>query len=298
MISANDLSAPELAALLHFHADAGVEWMLEDVAIDRFAEFEAMRAEQGKRPQPADRDAGSGPAPSAARPQASVNGSAGRQAAPARPAREAAPSAAVTIPDSQAVAEAEFAASSARSLDELRAAMEAFNGCNLKNSARSLVFASGNPKPAVMAIGAMPNADDDREGHPFSGRQGAMLDRMLAGIGIDRASVLVTNVIPWRPPGNRVPSVRESDICRPFIERQIALAEPNHVLIFGNFAARFFFGGTETIHEMRGVWREIHIGGRNVPAFATLHPLDLIAAPISKRLAWQDLLAFRKGVAV
>src|SRR5690606_16335646 len=115
------------------------------------------------------------------------------------------------------------------------------------NSARGLVFAAGNERPSVMVIGPMPNADDDREGLPFAGRQGAMLERMLAGIGIARADALLTNVIPWRPPGNRVPSPRETDICRPFIERQIALAEPNHLLILGNFAARFFFGGSETI---------------------------------------------------
>ncbi|MCF3642859.1 uracil-DNA glycosylase, partial [Rhizobium sp. TRM95111] len=171
----------------------------------------------------------------------------------------------------------------------------AFNGCNLKNSARGLVFADGNPKPDVMIVGPMPNADDDRDGLAFSGRQGAMLERMLQGIGLSRSAVLLTNVIPWRPPGNRVPSPREADICRPFIERQIALAEPNRLLILGNFAARFFFGGPETIHQVRGLWREIHIGGRSIPAFATLHPQDLLSAPISKRLAWQDMLVFHAG---
>lgn len=174
--------------------------------------------------------------------------------------------------------------------------MEAFNGCNLKTSARCLVFAEGNAKPAVMVIGAMPNADDDRDGQPFSGRQGAMLDRMLAGIGLARADILLTNVVPWRPPGNRPPSQREADICRPFIERQIALAEPNHLLVLGNFAARFLFRSNDTIHQLRGEWREIDVSGRAIPAFATLHPQDLVTAPISKRLAWQDLLAFRAGL--
>jgi len=202
----------------------------------------------------------------------------------------------VAIPDSQAVAEAEFAASSARSLEELRTAMEAFNGCNLKTSARCLVFAEGNAKPAVMVIGAMPNADDDRDGQPFSGRQGAMLERMLAGIGLARADLLLTNVVPWRPPGNRPPSQREADICRPFIERQIALAEPNHLLILGNFAARFLLRSNDMIHQLRGEWRQIEVSGRSIPAFATLHPQDLVTAPISKRLAWQDLLAFRAGL--
>ena len=278
MIPVRDLSPAELAALLHFHADAGVEWLLEEEAVDRIAEFEAMRAARGlpaQQEQPAPRQP---PARQETRTPA------------------AAPLAAVAIPDSQAVAEAERAAAGAQTLDELRMAMDAFNGCNLKTSARCLVFAEGNPRPEIMVIGAMPNAEDDRDGQPFAGRQGAMLDRMLAGIGLDRTRLLLTNVVPWRPPGNRPPSQREADICRPFVERQIALAEPRHLLILGNFAARFFFRATETIHQLRGEWREVEVAGRTVPAFATLHPQDLVSAPVSKRLAWQDLLAFRAGL--
>ncbi|QRI64402.1 uracil-DNA glycosylase [Shinella sp. PSBB067] len=284
MNAARDLDPQQLRSLLHFYADAGVEWLLEEEAVDRIAEFEAMRAARGA---PAQREAA--PAVQApARPAPARQ----EQARPAAPA----PMPNVAIPDSQAVAEAEFAAGSARSLEELRAAMTAFNGCNLKASARCLVFAEGNAKPSVMVIGAMPNAEDDRDGQPFSGRQGAMLDRMLAGIGLARADLLLTNVVPWRPPGNRPPSQREADICRPFIERQIALAEPNHLLILGNFAARFLLRSNETIHQLRGQWREIEVSGRTFPAFATLHPQDLMTASISKRLAWQDLLAFRAGL--
>lgn len=284
MNTARDLNPDQLRSLLHFYADAGVEWLLEEETVDRIAEFEAMRAARGVAPQ---REA-------APVPQAPVRQAPARQEQP-RPAAPA-PLTNVAIPDGQAVAEAELAASSAQSLDELRTAMEAFNGCNLKTSARCLVFAEGKAKPAVMVIGAMPNADDDRDGQPFSGRQGAMLDRMLGGIGLSRADLLITNVVPWRPPGNRPPSQREADICRPFIERQIALAEPNHLLVLGNFAARFLFRSNDTIHQLRGEWREITISGRNIPAFATLHPQDLATAPVSKRLAWQDLLAFRAGL--
>lgn len=291
MISASDLDAAELAALLAFHAEAGVEWLLEEQPVDRIAEFEAMRAAHAAR-----RSAGNA---AAGQPEASAAPGAADRSRPAssRPAREAAaPSPAIAIPDGQAVADAAFAASAARSLAELRTAMEAFGGCNLKHSARGLVFAEGNPNPNVMVIGPMPNADDDREGLPFSGRQGLMLDRMLGGIGLDRTEILLSNIIPWRPPGNRMPSGPESDICRPFIERQIELAEPGHLLILGNFAARFFFGSTQTIHQLRGQWRDVVVAGRKIPAFATLHPQDLAAAPISKRLAWQDLLAFRAGL--
>ena len=284
MNAARDLHPEQLRSLLHFYADAGVEWLLEEEAVDRIAEFEAMRAARGAQPRQEAAPAAQAPARQIPTRQ--------EQARPAAPA----PMPNVSIPDSQAVAEAEFAAASARSLDELRTAMEGFNGCNLKTSARCLVFAEGNAKPSVMVIGAMPNAEDDRDGQPFSGRQGAMLDRMLAGIGLARADLLLTNVVPWRPPGNRPPSQREADICRPFIERQIALAEPNHLLILGNFAARFLLRSNDTIHQLRGEWRDIEVAGRTVPAFATLHPQDLVTAPISKRLAWQDLLAFRAGL--
>lgn len=280
MNAARDLTAPQLRSLLHFYADAGVEWLLEEEPVDRIAEFEAMRAARG--------------AAAPAQPPARQAQAPARQDQPRAPAP--APLPAVAIPDSQAVAEAELAAGGARSLEDLRAAMDAFNGCNLKTSARCLVFAEGNARPSVMVIGAMPNADDDRDGLPFSGRQGAMLDRMLSGIGLARADLLLTNVVPWRPPGNRPPSQREADICRPFIERQIALAEPGHLLILGNFAARFLLRSNDTIHQLRGQWREIVVAGRAIPAFATLHPQDLATAPISKRLAWQDLLAFRAGL--
>ncbi|MCJ9747816.1 uracil-DNA glycosylase family protein, partial [Neorhizobium sp. SHOUNA12A] len=217
-----------------------------------------------------------------------------KRAAPAGRASAPPPaSAPVSVPDEQAVASARLAAESARSLDELKTALEAFNGCNLKNGARNTVFASGNPASGIMVIGPMPNADDDRDGIPFSGRQGQLLDRMLGAIGLSRDGALLTNVIPWRPPGNRMPSQAEMDICRPFLERQVALAEPKLLLLLGNFPARFFFGGNGTIHSMRGEWRDLSFGGITVSAIATLHPQELLAAPANKALAWQDLLMFK-----
>ncbi|WP_077962898.1 uracil-DNA glycosylase [Ensifer adhaerens] len=294
MISAHDLSPAELAALLAFHGDAGVEWLLEEEAVDRFAEFEAMKAARGNGRA----SAASGRAETPSQPAA-------RQAtAPAAPAqsrdvRATLPKAsapAVAIPDAQAIEEARFAAESARSLAELRVAMEGFAGCNLRNSARNLVFAEGDPASGVMIVGPMPYADDDRDGQPFAGRLGDMLTRMLAGIGLTRDNVLLSNVVPWRPPGNRVPTAREADICRPFIERQVALAEPKHLLLLGNFTARFFLGGNDTIHQLRGEWRELPIGGITVATLATLHPQDLVTAPVNKRFAWQDLLAFKARI--
>lgn len=189
--------------------------------------------------------------------------------------------------------QARFAAESARSLAELKTALEAFNGCNLKNSARSTIFASGDPASGIMVIGPAPGADDEREGMAFAGRQGQLLDKMLASIGLERSAILLTQIIPWRPPGNRMPSAAETEICRPFIERQIALAEPRAILLLGNYTARFFFGDNDTIHGLRGRWKEIAVAEQVIPAIASLHPQDLLTAPINKRLAWSDLLAFK-----
>ncbi|UXS00600.1 uracil-DNA glycosylase [Agrobacterium tumefaciens] len=293
MISAHDLSPAELAALLHFHADAGVDWLLEDQSIDRFAEFATSRparstarqeAPQGDR-QGNDRPAGS------AEPSRRPATASGRAAPPAPAIQQN-----VAVPDEQVVAAARFAAESARSIEELKTAVEAFNGCNLKNSARSTVFAEGSPASGIMVIGSMPDADDDREGIPFAGKTGLLLERMLAAIGLERSGIVLGNVVPWRPPGNRQPTQAEMDICRPFIERQIALYEPKHLLLLGNFTARFFFGGSGTIHTMRGQWRDIAAGHLVLPALASLHPQELLNAPASKSLSWQDLLAFRARI--
>ncbi|KQV63856.1 uracil-DNA glycosylase [Rhizobium sp. Root1220] len=285
MISVNDLSSGELAALLHFHADAGVEWLIEEEPVDRFAEFEAIKA--------ARRSAAPAPRAEESRPASSPSAPAAQQRhAPPETAQRPQPA----IPDGEAVQQARFAAEGARTLSELRTAIEGFNGCNLKHSARSTIFASGDSSSGIMVIGSAPGAEDDREGQPFAGRPGQLLDKMLAAIGLDRSRILLTQVIPWRPPGNRIASAAEMDICRPFIERQIALAEPKAILLLGNFAARVFFGESEMIHGLRGQWREIGIDGRSVPAIATLHPQDLLTAPINKRLAWNDLLAFQAKI--
>lgn len=294
MISAQDLSPAELAALLHFHADAGVDWLLEDTALDRFAEFAATRQSRApaREAEPRQSEAASS-APSRNSPQRTAPSSSARSNAAVQ-----APSVQtnVAMPDEQAIAAARFAAETARSLSELKSALESFNGCNLKNSARNTIFAEGDPSSGIMVIGPMPDADDDREGHPFMGKTGTLLDCMLAAIGLNRANLLLTNVVPWRPPGNRPPSAPEMEICRPFIERQVALAEPKVLLLLGNFTARFFFGSTGTIHSLRGQWRDVACGAGVVPAIATLHPQELLNAPASKSLAWQDLLAFQAHV--
>ncbi|MCY1664143.1 uracil-DNA glycosylase [Rhizobium sp. SL86] len=287
MTPAQDLSPGELTALLQFYADSGVEWLLEDEPVDRIAQFaeqKAARAAQKRAVAPA------------AGEQSRAAGTPQARSGQVAPARAAAPAPSVAVPDADAVAAAKAAAEAARTLGELKTALEAFSGCNLKNGARSTVFASGSPSSGIMVIGPMPSADDDRDGEPFAGRQGQMLDRMLSSIGLSRETVLLTNVVPWRPPGNRQPSPAEIEICRPFIERQIALAEPTHLLLLGNFPARFFLDGDGTIFNLRGTWREVAIAGLRMQALASLHPQDLITAPANKALAWQDLLLFRRSL--
>jgi uracil-DNA glycosylase family 4 len=283
MIQARDMTHAELAALLHFHAEAGVEWLVEDAPIDRIAAFAAEKA--------ARQAARAVPEPQAAASAQTQRGTSSNERQAARPAPSLS-SALPAIPDENAVAEARFAAESARSLTELKTAIESFASCNLKTSARSTISATGGAASGIMLIGPMPNADDDREGQAFSGRAGLLLDRMLAAIGQTRKTVTISTIIPWRPPGDRMPSVPECAICRPFIERQIALAAPKQVLVLGNFAARFFFGESGTIHALRGQWRSLGAGGHAVQSMATLHPQELLTAPASKALAWQDLLAF------
>ncbi|WP_137132777.1 uracil-DNA glycosylase [Rhizobium sp. FY34] len=287
MISARTLAPAEVAALLHFYADAGVEWLLEDEPVDRIAAFAAQQAAHAS--QKRERTAQPAEAPQAAARRAPG----GDRNAAAPPVRAPASATALAIPDAEAIASARLAASSAHSLEELKLALEAFGGCNLKNGARSTVFTDGNPAAGVMIIGPMPTADDDRDGVPFSGRQGQLLDRMLAAIGLSRQTALISNVVPWRPPGNRPPSAVEIDICRPFIERQIELAAPKHLLLLGNFTARYFFGEDGTIFNLRGEWRDLTFGNMTVPALASLHPQDLLTAPANKALAWRDLMLFR-----
>lgn len=280
MIENSQLAPAELAALLAFYAEAGVEFMLEDEPVDRFAEFERQKQARAQRPAAPD-------APAAARetPQPQP-----RSAAVAQP-RATAP---ILLPDAEAIAEARRLALSARDMETLREAILGFEHCNLKRGAKQTLFASGNPETGIMVVGAVPGADEDRDGTPFAGKAGELLDRMLASIGLDRGKVMLVNALPWRPPGNRSPYAAEMEICKPFLERQIELCAPKAVLILGNFATRYLLDGNAAIHLARGQWRDLKAGEHIVPALPSLHPQDLLLAPANKRLAWQDLLRFRK----
>ena len=185
-------------------------------------------------------------------------------------------------------------AAACASLVELEAALAAFDGCGLKETALHLCFADGNPEARLMLIGEAPGAEEDRQGKPFVGASGRLLDKMLATIGLDRTTVYITNVIYWRPPGNRSPTQAEIAACQPFLERQIALLRPDLMVFVGGIAARALLGVKEGVTKLRGrrfTYRAQD--GASTPALVMFHPAYLLRQPAQKRLAWRDLLAIR-----
>jgi DNA polymerase len=218
-----------------------------------------------------------------------------REAPRKLPTARPAPGAAIGPP---VVARACEIADAARTREELRAALEAFEGCPLKATATNLVFADGNPDAGLMLIGEGPGAEEDRAGLPFVGPSGQFLDRMLASIGLDRSQFLITNVIPWRPPGNRNPTDNEVLICLPFLLRHIALVRPRRLLLLGAMAMRSVTGTSEGIRRMRGRWLQVTVPGLDapIPALPTLHPAYLLRTPGAKRDAWADLITLRRAL--
>lgn len=197
-----------------------------------------------------------------------------------------------SLSGSDAIGDAMRTAAAARSLEDLKAAMEAFEGSALKRAATNTVFADGTPAGRVMFIGEAPGRDEDRIGKPFVGRAGQLLDKMLASIDLDRRrNCYITNVINWRPPDNRDPSPEEAAICLPFLRRHIELANPGIIVLLGAVAARHVMGITEGIMRTRGRWMEYRVGDAMVPVMPTLHPAYLLRQPAHKKLAWRDLQA-------
>ena len=186
-------------------------------------------------------------------------------------------------------------AQAATDLEMLRSKMAEFDGCALKRTATQLVFADGLPGSRIMLIGEAPGEGEDRIGRPFVGRAGQLLDRMLTAIGLDRQKVYIANVVPWRPPGNRTPTVQETQICLPFIERQIDLADPEYLVCLGGSAARALLGVHGGIMRARGSWFPYsRQTGRDIQALAMLHPAFLLRQPAHKRLAWADMRALAR----
>ena len=194
-----------------------------------------------------------------------------------------------------AALEGSRAADAAQTLEELRTTLAAFEGCTLKRTATNLVFADGNPDASVMIIGEAPGADEDRLGLPFVGVSGKLLDRMLSFIGLDRTSAYITNVLPWRPPGNRKPTQAEVAVCLPFIKRHVELANPKILVLAGGAAASTLLDTSEGISRIRGRWHDYSSPGLRHPiaALPTYHPAYLLRTPGQKRFAWRDLLALK-----
>ncbi len=285
----DDRETLDMEGLLRFYAEAGVDMPLSDTPIDRFAE--AQR--QPVRSAPAQQENRS--TSSADRPRAQQQQP--RQAATPSPTSRPV-QAASDVPDNAQIALAREAALQATTLDVLREKLAAFDGCNLKFTAKNLCFADGDPSSDIMFVGEAPGRDEDMEGLPFVGKSGQLLNRMIEAIGLKREGVYIANTIPWRPPGNRTPTPVETELCRPFIERQIELAAPKVLVALGGPAGKALTGATEGILRLRGNWK-VHRtpSGIEIPVMPTLHPAYLLRTPAQKRFAWRDFLAVKMKLA-
>lgn len=259
-------------ALLRWYIDAGVDEAIADAPVDRYALPQAAPA-----------------ARAAAAPATPIQPTAEPLPPPARK-----PPPLLSRSDVTQTARAQAAA--AKTLDELRAALDAFEGCALKGTAASTVFGDGNPAAPIMFVGEAPGGEEDRHGLPFVGPAGKLLDRMLAAIGLDRTGAYITNVLPWRPPGNRQPTDAEIAACLPFIERHIELVSPRVLVLVGGTSAKTLLGTNEGITKLRGRPFQYESAGmvRPIPARAIYHPAYLLRTPAQKRDSWADLLTIKK----
>lgn len=301
-----DQANRELEALLDFYLASGIDCLLETNPVDRFAETArlAERRAAGQGARPLDRTT-QGAGPAAAQAPFSRMPGADRtypQAAPAASVPQQGSEASgggisAVLPNASAVESARDAARNVSTLDELRACLEGFDGCNLRLTAKNLVFADGNPQARVMFVGEAPGRDEDLQGKPFVGRSGQLLDKMLKAIGLDRSGAYIANVVPWRPPGNRTPTPQETEICKPFILRQIELVNPDILVFLGSASAKTLLGTQEGIRKLRGRWMEFSTGSAEISCVATYHPAYLLRSPLEKRQTWQDFLSIKQKLA-
>ncbi len=293
----------DLLSFLDFHVAAGVDAALDETPHDRFAEPEALRRtvreasepeEPTRRALPAEPVQAAPPRQEALR-QDSLRQEAPRQEAPRAETPSTYGRSAAAAPG-EAAGDARELAATAASLEELEGLLARFESCALRFTAKNLVFADGNPQARVMFVGEAPGADEDRVGKPFMGRSGQLLDRMMAAIGLDRSNAYVGNVVPWRPPGNRNPTPQEIATCKPFIERQIALADPDILVCLGGVATQALAGTKDGILKSRGRWFPYRTVKREIRLLATLHPAYLLRQPLQKRLAWRDFRTLRAAL--
>jgi len=284
MLYSGPMSDPRtLAAALDWQIEAGADEAIGEAAVDRYAE--AAKAKAAARPEAR---------PPSPAPSPSVDPT---PPPPAEPPRR--PAAAPLVPAGAQADSAREIAGRCATLAELREAVAAFEGCALKATATNTVFADGDPAGDVMFIGEAPGADEDRQGLPFVGVSGQLLDRMIAFIGLKRgeagrAGAYISNMLFWRPPGNRNPTAEEIASCLPFVYRHIELAGPRVLVFVGGTAAKTMLETTTGIMRLRGQWHEFMTpGGIAIPAMPTFHPAYLLRSPAGKREAWRDLLAIQ-----
>ena len=260
---ADSPSRAEIIDMLRQHVEAGCTDMLADAPVNHFAVSAPQRLKKAPPETPSEVTA------------------------------LATPEAPITLD-----ADTADVAASVASLDGLRQAIEKFDGCPLKKTAKNTVFCDGVAGANIMLIGEAPGQDEDRQGKPFVGRSGQLLDAMLAAIGISRTENLyISNVVPWRPPGNRTPSVDEIAICKPFIARHIALAKPDILLLVGNISNKTLLDTQTGITKLRGHWQNYEADGLNIPALPLLHPAYVLRRPEAKADMWADLCQLQKRLA-
>jgi DNA polymerase len=290
MAATMPLSVDQALALLQWQVEMGADEAIGAAACDRLAPAS---------PQP-------DPPPPAREGVRRASGEpAAAMTAPARPAASSRTPAVIAPPRSLSESAAEPAqsaralAAQAGSIAALAAIIAGFDACPLKRTATNTVFIDGNPEAPVLIIGEAPGADEDRIGRPFVGRAGQLLDRMLAAIGLDRTGVQITNVIYWRPPGNRKPTAAEIASCLPFVFRHIVLSRPKLLVLAGGTAASSLLDTTEGITRLRGRWFDLAIPGLDakLPTLPMFHPAFLLRSPERKREAWRDLLALKARLA-
>ncbi len=282
MTGGRDMDAEMAARLLEWQLEMGADEAILNAPVDRLS------------PPPA------APAPSAPAEQAPPP-PATRAPAPQSPAAMPAPPAAEQT--SPAVAEQARRAAECATLEEIYAALDAMKDFPLRRTATHTVHTDGHPQARVMLIGEAPGRDEDRLGRPFVGRSGQLLDRMLEAIGLDRKAedperaVLISNVIFWRPPGNRKPTEAEAAHCLPWLIRTIEIVQPEFIVCLGATPAQRLTGRTQGILKLRGNWLEYELGERRIPLLPTLHPAYLLRQPVQKRLAWRDFLSLKLRLA-
>ncbi len=267
------MSEENVRELMRWYLDAGVDETVSDEPVDRFI---ATEQKIGRASEPAKTP----PAKPQNNPRQKTQETALPQGAEA------------------AIHDAVGLATAANSVDDLRAVLETFEGCPLKKTATNLVFTDGNPAAKIVFIGEGPGADEDRQGLPFVGPSGQLLNRMLASIGLDRQSVLISNTVFWRPPGNRTPTTAEIAICMPFVERLIDVVDPDILIALGGAAAKTLLAQSQGIGRLRGKWFSYSSPRlpRPIDAAAMFHPAYLLRSPGQKREAWRDMLMLKQKI--